>query len=695
MGIGLFTIYDKTIEKQLISYAEMTLNGSALYLDTMAKSTKDLLDSISLDVEVSKLLNYETLALPDISNGLRRLARYEDSNYFVDSIYLYNRKNDTVFVTSPHMTDVQYVGESFPDVGAKGILSKYSGINNMEPIFRTFIAEYPAETEYGFVSFLRYNTLEKENESNVIMVNIRQELLSALVNKNTDFGVGLLILKDDKDNVRVISGYDNNTDSLIGDCLKALEKDKGSFILSSGGKKYITTQKRVFNDAFSLIFIVNEKVFASLSNSRNFVVSVSFFISIIVICILIAIVISRRLWQKMREEKERQVREEEEKEKIIEANKRTMLLSLLHGDVEIEDTEFLTKAEEEVILLIVLIEYYQSNVTSLYEKATDRFVLKEKILDVLREKFSNSIFSTFEDDGRCIIVLPANMAYKYEEKRKEISHETQLTFSFFVSEPVVLKCLAEKYDYICSLLPTKKIIGQSQVITETMLIEHETAAKISCDEDIRKMQDNILKLDMSEALLALSRILEKIKQESFRDSEEVLISTAMMIEDTLGKIQKNNGFDKNYLEVSLVHSFLDAEYLDEIYEIVNDLLQKTEEDIAGSKNSRQSELVNKMKNSINTHFTDKNFSINDVASDLQMTSAYLGKVFKNNEGVSFNTYLLNIRMEEAKHYLSDTDMPIDSVVSSSGFNDTTYFYKLFKQLNGCTPTIYRRENQTN
>ena len=39
--------------------------------------------------------------------------------------------------------------------------------------------------------------------------------------------------------------------------------------------------------------------------------------------------------------------------------------------------------------------------------------------------------------------------------------------------------------------------------------------------------------------------------------------------------------------------------------------------------------------------------------------------------------------------LSETDEPIDSVIYSVGFGDTPYFYKLFKQVNGCTPARYR------
>jgi two-component system response regulator YesN len=72
-----------------------------------------------------------------------------------------------------------------------------------------------------------------------------------------------------------------------------------------------------------------------------------------------------------------------------------------------------------------------------------------------------------------------------------------------------------------------------------------------------------------------------------------------------------------------------------------------------------------------------------------MTSAYLGKVFKKTTGETFSRFVLNERMSKACILLSETDEPIDSVIYSVGFGDTPYFYKLFKQVNGCTPARYR------
>lgn len=59
---SFFLLYERTTNKQLISYGEISLSNSALYINTITQSTKELLDSISLDADISKLLNYDNLS---------------------------------------------------------------------------------------------------------------------------------------------------------------------------------------------------------------------------------------------------------------------------------------------------------------------------------------------------------------------------------------------------------------------------------------------------------------------------------------------------------------------------------------------------------------------------------------------------------------------------------------------------------
>lgn len=53
-------------------------------------------------------------------------------------------------------------------------------------------------------------------------------------------------------------------------------------------------------------------------------------------------------------------------------------------------------------------------------------------------------------------------------------------------------------------------------------------------------------------------------------------------------------------------------------------------------------------------------------------------------------YLQNLRIEEAKRLLEAGPMPVDDVSIESGYEDASFFRRLFKRLTGLSPGQYRR-----
>ncbi|MCR4742143.1 MAG: response regulator [Treponema sp.] len=77
-------------------------------------------------------------------------------------------------------------------------------------------------------------------------------------------------------------------------------------------------------------------------------------------------------------------------------------------------------------------------------------------------------------------------------------------------------------------------------------------------------------------------------------------------------------------------------------------------------------------------------------------SAYLGKKFKKYTGLQFNTYLDNLRIEEAKNKIQNTDLKIYQISKLVGYANTDYFFMKFKKNTGYTPKEYKKilENQS-
>ncbi|HEX4914314.1 MAG TPA: helix-turn-helix domain-containing protein, partial [Vicinamibacterales bacterium] len=53
-------------------------------------------------------------------------------------------------------------------------------------------------------------------------------------------------------------------------------------------------------------------------------------------------------------------------------------------------------------------------------------------------------------------------------------------------------------------------------------------------------------------------------------------------------------------------------------------------------------------------------------------------------------YVLNLRIEEAKRLLETSDRPVDDISATVGYEDASFFRRVFKRRTGLVPLHYRR-----
>ena len=83
-------------------------------------------------------------------------------------------------------------------------------------------------------------------------------------------------------------------------------------------------------------------------------------------------------------------------------------------------------------------------------------------------------------------------------------------------------------------------------------------------------------------------------------------------------------------------------------------------------------------------------AIKHVVEDSPVPERSLKRRFKAATGSSLIEYLQNLRIEEAKRLLENTQQPVDDISAEVGYMDVSFFRRLFKRLTGLTPNKYRR-----
>lgn len=93
------------------------------------------------------------------------------------------------------------------------------------------------------------------------------------------------------------------------------------------------------------------------------------------------------------------------------------------------------------------------------------------------------------------------------------------------------------------------------------------------------------------------------------------------------------------------------------------------------------------------NFFYQEISLEALAKRYHYNEKYLGTLFKEEMGISFRDYLNDRRLKNARARLSDTHSNVLSVAVQSGFNNVTYFNRIFKAKYGITPSKYREQKQ--
>lgn len=104
----------------------------------------------------------------------------------------------------------------------------------------------------------------------------------------------------------------------------------------------------------------------------------------------------------------------------------------------------------------------------------------------------------------------------------------------------------------------------------------------------------------------------------------------------------------------------------------------------------------KTKISAIVEFIDNNIhqdlTLSFVAEKTEISSYYLSKIFKKEMGQNFITYVTERKIERAKELLRNKEIPIINISFELGFTEPSYFTKVFKKVEGITPSHYRNKH---
>lgn len=108
--------------------------------------------------------------------------------------------------------------------------------------------------------------------------------------------------------------------------------------------------------------------------------------------------------------------------------------------------------------------------------------------------------------------------------------------------------------------------------------------------------------------------------------------------------------------------------------------------------ARHADAIHRCTQYIETHYYEK-ISLEQMASMAFLSPTYLSRIFKQETGAAFNDYLNRVRIQKSKELLRHRDLRLADISGAVGFEDQSYFTKVFKRVVGVTPNRYRDKYQ--
>lgn len=104
---------------------------------------------------------------------------------------------------------------------------------------------------------------------------------------------------------------------------------------------------------------------------------------------------------------------------------------------------------------------------------------------------------------------------------------------------------------------------------------------------------------------------------------------------------------------------------------------------------RHAGIIHQSIQYINTHYARK-LTLNDMARRIYLSPPYFSRIFKEETGQTFTAYLNRVRVERSRELLRREDLKLADIALMVGFEDQSYFTKVFKKLEGQSPLRYRK-----
>jgi AraC-like DNA-binding protein/ligand-binding sensor protein len=163
----------------------------------------------------------------------------------------------------------------------------------------------------------------------------------------------------------------------------------------------------------------------------------------------------------------------------------------------------------------------------------------------------------------------------------------------------------------------------------------------------------------------------------------------------LSRADINPGYaDKSLLETNnfFIKRIQESKSIEELTDILHLAVERIAKQIFPFRGIRHAAALRKAERFIIENYSRK-ISLQEIAEASGLSASYFSTIFKDEMGENLSSYLNRLRVEKAGRMLLETTLSLSEIAGSCGFEDQSWFSKIFKSYTGSSPGKYRGQKR--
>ncbi|XEC95836.1 AraC family transcriptional regulator [Paenibacillus tarimensis] len=668
------------------------------------------------------------------------LNNFKQGNPLVSSIYVYNYNKRLVFSSLMTFSTI----DNFFDKGMTDTLEQNNIYEQSIFIPRKAAISFPDGPDIiesqDLISFVFSNS-RPDGKRDSMVVNLDQHVLRELVMKGSGEGTYKMMIVNDQG--LIISSpeddilQDNATLQEIMKSILGNDKKRGNLISKLNDKTYMVSYVKADRLGWNFIILADQdKLLGKVSALQSFILKMT--ILCLVIMAITSAFFTKIIYVPIYNLMKRTLATTETKDKpllneydvlnksfsllenkvntlqsdinqSLSARKQSLLRSILHGTINGADVQEAMKrldlgleSDQYMVCVLKMDSFYE--MSEKYDMV-DISLLKYAIENISREIASGSYHLEFLEDGHDSLDLIFNIGSDedtHELKIKSILENIQMNVEKFLKMtvtasigPVATKVENLKHSRLGAYQAVhfRLVYGTNSLISYEDIISEETK-EYQYPVEIEKQMMNSLKAGELEQLRELSAdFFAAIHPFKY---DEIILSLVQLLVMTIRTAKSMSSFNREDADLEIhtcQQQLLRLDTLEQIETWFISLCKRIVSIRDRTARSKNSKTVEKMVAYIKEHYMETNLTLDVLSELVGLSTRYVRQLFKEETGKSVAEHIAEHRFLKAQELLINTDYSAKKIGEMVGFENTSYFYVLFKKHVGKTPDHYRRENK--